>query len=188
MTIQTIMVQTWSSIFCMVIKELTGWETMEPSSSRRTTWIIPLLKHGKLSNYHPQQSPRKLSRIQKYSLLPRVQSHKPPSLACSYSDIQRSESGWCRINSEGHNCAYRYGINQDNWPNGNPERNLLLREAAHDTVRTRTVLPIQEIKTAKKKMNRWRMMCITKTPGENDAYRNNLESSSGIYMTLVKED
>ena len=36
----------------------TGWDTTEPSNLHCTTWIMSSLKYGKLSNYHPRQSPR----------------------------------------------------------------------------------------------------------------------------------
>ena len=65
--------------------------------------------------------------------------------------------------------------------------NLLLRESAHDTVITRNVLPIQEIKTDKKYIKIRRIISITKTPGDNDRCRYNPDLLSGIYMTSVME-
>ena len=72
--------------------------------------------------------------------------------------------------------------------NGRSLRNLLIREDAYDTVRTRDVLPIHQIKIAKRETKRRHMVCIKNTPGEDDGYRLKKDSSSGIYMTSVKED
>ena len=49
--------------------------------------------------------------------------------------------------------------------------NLLLRASAYDTVRTRTVLPIQEINTKNRKTKRRRMVHITQTTGDDGGYR-----------------
>ena len=66
-------------------------------------------------------------------------------------------------------------------------RNLHLRSAAYNTVRTLTVLPIYEIKTAEMDIKRWRMVHITKISGDYYGCRNNPDSSSGIYMNLLME-
>ena len=51
--------------------------------------------------------------------------------------------------------------------------NLIIREAEYDTVRTRTVLPLNQIKTFERDMKRRRIVRITKTPGEHDGFRLN---------------
>ena len=61
--------------------------------------------------------------------------------------------------------------------------NLLLRAYTYDTLRICTFLHIQEIITPERYIKRWRMLCITKTPGENYGFEQNPDSSSGIYMT-----
>ena len=66
-------------------------------------------------------------------------------------------------------------------------RNLLIRAAEYDTVRTRTVLPLHQIKTVDREMNIRRMVRINNTPVEDDGFRMNPDSSSGIYMTAVNE-
>ena len=118
----TIIVQTWSSIIIMVMKEWTGWDTMEPSSLHRPTWIISLLKHGKIYNYHLRKSTRNISMGHISPLLPTRYWHQPPSLSCWYSIVKQIESGWYWTYSKGQYCAYTYGISQENWPNGHPER------------------------------------------------------------------
>ena len=67
-------------------------------------------------------------------------------------------------------------------------RNLLIREAAYVTVRNLTVLPLHKIKTVEREMKRQSMLCINNTPVEDNVFRLNLYSSSGIYKTSVKED
>ena len=66
-------------------------------------------------------------------------------------------------------------------------RNLLIRAAAYDIMRERTVLPLHQIKTAEREIKRTRMVRLTNTPGEDDGCRLNPYSSSGIYMTAVKD-
>ena len=65
--------------------------------------------------------------------------------------------------------------------------NLLIRAAAYDTVRDRTVLPIHQIKTFERYIKMRRMVRLANTPGEDDGSRLNPDYSSGIYMTAVKE-
>ena len=89
MTSQLIIVQRRSSIIFMVMQELTGWNTTEPSSYHRPKWITSLLKHGKLSNYCLQQSPIKLSRRHISPPLPTGHFYKPPSLYCRYSSVKQ---------------------------------------------------------------------------------------------------
>ena len=67
-------------------------------------------------------------------------------------------------------------------------RKLLIRASEYDTMWTRTVLPIHKINTAEREMNIQKMVRIINTKGEDDVYRLNAYSSSGIYMTAVKED
>ena len=67
-------------------------------------------------------------------------------------------------------------------------RNLILTEVAYYTIRTCTVLPLQEINTAKSNIKRRRMVRINNSPGKNYGCRQNPDSSSGIYMNLLKED
>ena len=50
-------------------------------------------------------------------------------------------------------------------------RKLLFRADEYDTIRTRTILPLKEIKTANREMKRRRTVRITKTPGDNEGYR-----------------
>ena len=59
-------------------------------------------------------------------------------------------------------------------------RNLLLRAAAYDTVRHRTVLPLQQVTETDMVIRTRRMVIITK--------RINLDSSTGIYLTASVED
>ena len=66
-------------------------------------------------------------------------------------------------------------------------RNLLIGAAAYGTVRTQTFLPIHQINTVYREMKRQMMVRIKNTPVENYGCRLNPESSSGIYMTAVKE-
>ena len=65
-------------------------------------------------------------------------------------------------------------------------RNLLNRADAYDTVRTQTVLPLHQIKTVESKMKRQRMVCIKNTQVEDYVFRLNPDSSSDIYMNVVK--
>ena len=65
--------------------------------------------------------------------------------------------------------------------------NLLIRASSYDTVRTPTFLTLHQIKAVKREMKGRIMVRITKTPGEDDGYRLNPDSSSGIYTTLVNE-
>ena len=55
--------------------------------------------------------------------------------------------------------------------------NLLLRLDAYDTIRTRDVLPLQEINTYKRQIKIQRMVRTTKTPEENDECRHNSDLS-----------
>ena len=66
-------------------------------------------------------------------------------------------------------------------------RNLLIREAAYDTMMNHTVLPLCQIKTIERDTKRRRVLCTTKTSGEYDGFRLNPDSSSVMYMTAVKE-
>ena len=45
--------------------------------------------------------------------------------------------------------------------------NLLIRAAAYDKMRTCTVLPLHQIKTVKREMNRRKMGLISNTPGDD---------------------
>ena len=65
--------------------------------------------------------------------------------------------------------------------------NLLIRAAAYDTVSTWTVLPLHQIKTVDREMKRQRMVRINNNPVEENGCRMNPDTSSGIYMTSVKE-
>ena len=61
-----------------------------------------------------------------------------------------------------------------------PSRNILLRVAAYDTVRKRTVLPLQEIKRETMMIHQQKKEKL----GDEDANtRINLNSTSGIYLT-----
>ena len=64
-----------------------------------------------------------------------------------------------------------------------PSRNVLLRAAAYDTVRKRTVLPLQEMK-------RETMMILNKRKvkleNKDASTRRDHNSTSGIYLTAVK--
>ena len=60
-------------------------------------------------------------------------------------------------------------------------------QAAYDTVRAPTVLPLHQIKTVERDMKIRRMVRITNTPGEDDGCRLNPDSSSGIYITSENE-
>ena len=57
----------------------------------------------------------------------------------------------------------------------------------YDTVRTRTVLPLHQIKTAEMEIKGQNMVHIKNTPVENYGYRMNPDSYSGIYMTSLME-
>ena len=62
-------------------------------------------------------------------------------------------------------------------------RNILLRAAAYDTVRKRTVLPIQEINIETMMIHQQKKVKL----GDEDAKtRINLNSTSGIYLTAAK--
>ena len=64
-----------------------------------------------------------------------------------------------------------------------PSRNILLWVAAYDTVRKRTVLPLQEIKRETMMMHQQKKVNL----GDEDANtRINLNSTSGIYITAAK--
>ena len=52
-------------------------------------------------------------------------------------------------------------------------KNLLIREDLYETVRTLTVIPLHQIKTAEIEMNIRRMVRLTNTPGEDDGHRMN---------------
>ena len=66
-------------------------------------------------------------------------------------------------------------------------RNLIFGATVYDTVSTRTVLPLQKIKTAEREIKSHRMVRIPKVPGENDSYRLDPESFSSIYLTTIIE-
>ena len=70
---------------------------------------------------------------------------------------------------------------------GGSPSNLLIGADVYDTVRTRNVLPLHQIKTVEREMKRRRTTCITNTPGKDDGCRLKPDSSSVIYMTSVKE-
>ena len=55
--------------------------------------------------------------------------------------------------------------------------NLLIRAAAYDTVRDRTVLPIHQIKTFERYIKMRRMVRLANISGESNVYRLNLDSS-----------
>ena len=69
----------------------------------------------------------------------------------------------------------------------NSSRNLLLTAATYNTIRTGTVLLIQEIKTVERDIKCRRMVSTTKTPGDYDGYRQKPDSLPGIYMAVVVE-
>ena len=64
---------------------------------------------------------------------------------------------------------------------------LLIRAAAYYTVRALIVLTLHQIKKVDREMKRRRMVYLTNTPGDDSGYRLNPNSSSGIYITEVKE-
>ena len=64
-----------------------------------------------------------------------------------------------------------------------PSRNILLRAAAYDTVRKRTVLPLQEMKRETMMILKKRKV---KLANEDANTRRNPNSTSGIYLTAVK--
>ena len=64
--------------------------------------------------------------------------------------------------------------------------NLIIRADAYDTMRTQTFLTLHQIKTVESKMKRQRMVCIKNTQVEDYVFRLNPDSSSGIYMNIVK--
>ena len=66
-------------------------------------------------------------------------------------------------------------------------RNILLRSAAYNTVSTLTILSLHKINTIERYMKCWRVLRITKTPGEYEICKHNPEFLSGIYMTAVTE-
>ena len=66
-------------------------------------------------------------------------------------------------------------------------RNLLIRAAACDTMRTRTVLPLYQINTVEREMNIQSMVYINNNPVEDDGCRLKPDSYSGIKTTTVKE-
>ena len=65
--------------------------------------------------------------------------------------------------------------------------NLLIMEAAYDTVRHRTMLPLQKIKETEVEIRTHRMVIITKKDGEGEPSRINPESSVGMYVTASVE-
>ena len=71
---------------------------------------------------------------------------------------------------------------------GISSRKILIRETGYDAAKTRTVIPIYQIRTAKSETKRKKMVCIRNTPGEDDRFRLKPDSSSCIYMTLVKDN
>ena len=113
--------QTLISITCMLMKELTGWDTMEPSSLHRIAWIMSSLKHGKLLNYHPRKSSINISR--RYISCPSPHQMLPPTtklvLMVLNSQIYRK---WMRLDvNQIPLLCYIYVRIQDNWPNGHTE-------------------------------------------------------------------
>ena len=62
--------------------------------------------------------------------------------------------------------------------------NLIIRVSEYDTIRTDTVLPLQEIQTGDRYRKCSRMVSITKNPGEDDGCRKNPDKSSGILMNF----
>ena len=69
----------------------------------------------------------------------------------------------------------------------NASRNLLIRAAEYETMGAQTVLTLHQIKTVERETKRQRIVRLTNTPGEDDGFRLNPDSSSGIYMTSVRE-
>ena len=65
--------------------------------------------------------------------------------------------------------------------------NLLIRADVYDTMRYWTVLPLHQIKTVESEMKIRRIVCINNTLVEDDWCKLKPDSSSGIYMTVVKE-
>ena len=66
-------------------------------------------------------------------------------------------------------------------------RKLLLREAAYDTVRHRTVLALQQIKETEMEISTQEMVIIPRKDGEGEPYRINPDSSTGIYVNASVE-
>ena len=64
-----------------------------------------------------------------------------------------------------------------------PSRNILLRAAAYDTVRKRTVLPLQEMKRETIMIHHQKKV---KLADEYANTRSNPNSTSGIYLTAAK--
>ena len=64
-----------------------------------------------------------------------------------------------------------------------PSRNILLRAAAYDTVRNRTVLPLQDMKRENMMILKKRKV---KMSNEDSKTRRNPNSTSGIYLTAIK--
>ena len=64
-----------------------------------------------------------------------------------------------------------------------PSRNILLRAAVHDTVRKRTVLPLQEMKRETMMIHQQKKV---KLADEDANTRINPNSTSGIYLTADK--
>ena len=62
-------------------------------------------------------------------------------------------------------------------------RNLLIRAAAYDTVQQRTIIPIQEMKSAETEMKKRRIVRMPNRGGEEEGRRMNPDSSAGIYVT-----
>ena len=64
--------------------------------------------------------------------------------------------------------------------NGRSSSNLLILDAAYNTVKQTKILPIQEMKAAEMKMSKRRMTRITNRGGEEEGRRMNPDSSAGI--------
>ena len=149
---------------------------MEPSTSHRSTWIMSLLNTEIFQNTIRNNLLEIFQEDTPTNPLPAWQRNEPPSLPCIYSNVQWSKSGWDIIDSKGLHCAYRYGRNQENWRNGHPEGEgngaidmepLPLGSCIWHR-QDPFFLPIKETKTYERDIKRHKMVCITKTPGENN--------------------
>ena len=64
-----------------------------------------------------------------------------------------------------------------------PSRNILLRATAYDTVRKRTVFPLQEMKRENMMIHQQKKV---KLAYEDANTRSNPNSTSGVYLTVAK--
>ena len=65
--------------------------------------------------------------------------------------------------------------------------NLLLRAAAYETIRHRTVMPLQQIKENEMEISTQRMVRMPNKYGEGKLSRMNPESSTGLYVNASVE-